>query len=144
MKCVASRHYNVDIGGHVFPTVKYGLVKKRLIEKHGFSEADFIEAQPAGDEQVLLVHTREYFEKIKSVLAKESPTQEELEDAKNKFAAIEQIRNEYIEAVWGLKGPEEEEKAHSGKISSGKGGKDEIILIAPSEFFEVRAKLESR
>src|SRR3989338_8845537 len=65
MKCVASRHYNVDIGGDVFSAVKYGLVKKRLIEKHGFSEADFIEAQPAGDEQVLLVHTREYFEKIK-------------------------------------------------------------------------------
>ena len=86
----------------------------------------------------------EYFEAVKAVLAKESPTPKELEDAKNKFAAIEQARSEYIEAVWGFKGPEEEEKALSGKMSLGKGGKDEIILIVPSEFFEVKAKLESK
>lgn len=86
----------------------------------------------------------DFFEKVKAVLAKESPTPEELEDAKSKFAAIEEIRNGYIEAVWGFKGPEEEEKALSGKLSLGKGGKDEITLIAPSEFFEVKAKLESK
>jgi hypothetical protein len=86
----------------------------------------------------------DFFEKVKAVLAKESPTSEELEDAKSKFAAIEEIRNEYIEAVWGFKGPEEEEKALSGKLSLGKGGKDEITLIAPSEFFEVKAKLENK
>ena len=86
----------------------------------------------------------DFFEKVKTILAKESPTPDELEDAKSKFAAIEEIRSGYIEAVWGFKGPEEEEKALSGKLSLGKGGKDEITLIAPSEFFEVKAKLESR
>jgi len=86
----------------------------------------------------------DFFEKIKAILAKESPTPEELEDVKSKFAVIEEIRNGYIEAVWGFKGAEEEEKALSGKLSLGKGGKDEITLIAPSEFFEVKAKLESR
>lgn len=62
---VYSRYYNVDIGGHVFPTAKYGLIKKRLIEKHGFGENDFVEARPAKDEDILLVHTKQYFEKIK-------------------------------------------------------------------------------
>ena len=84
------------------------------------------------------------FEEVKATLTKESPTTEELEDARTKFAALEKIRSEYIEAVWGFKGPEEEEKALSGKLSLGKGGKDEITLIAPSEFFEVRAKLEGK
>ena len=86
----------------------------------------------------------EFFEKVKEVLAKESPTPEELEDAKSKFAAIEEIRSTYIEAVWGFKGHEEEEKALSGKLSLAKGGKDEITLITPSEFFELKAKLESK
>src|SRR3989344_4307280 len=77
----------------------------------------------------------ELFEKVKAILAKESPTSDELEDAKNKFAALEEIRSGYIEAVWGFNGPEEEEKALSGKLSLGKGGKDEITLVSPSEFF---------
>lgn len=62
---IYSKHYNVDIGGHVFPTLKYELIKKRLIQKHGFKESDFVEAEPAADEDILLVHTKEYFEKIK-------------------------------------------------------------------------------
>ncbi len=86
----------------------------------------------------------DFFEQVKAIIAKESPTPEELEDVKNKFAAIDEIRTAYIEAVWGFKGPEEEEKALSGKLSLGKGGKDEITLIAPSEFFEVKVKLESK
>lgn len=84
------------------------------------------------------------FEEIKTILAKESPTPEELEEAKSKFAEIEKIRSEYLEAVWGLKGPEEEAEAQSGKIATGKGGKDEILLVVPSEFFEVKAKLEGK
>lgn len=62
---VYSPKYNVDIGTHVFPTNKYDLIKERLINNHNFIKEDFIESVPAKGEDILLVHTPEYFKKIK-------------------------------------------------------------------------------
>lgn len=84
----------------------------------------------------------ELFEEVRSVLAKELPSVEEIEEAKKKFVEIEQIRKEYLETVWGLKGQENMKKAMSGKLSLWKGGKDEITLMRPDEFFDVKARLE--
>ncbi len=58
--------YEVDIGAHVFPTVKYRLVRDRLV-REGVIDAGGIEHPgPADDQQVGLVHTSEYISKIKS------------------------------------------------------------------------------
>lgn len=62
---VYSQHYNINIGPHVFPTLKYKLIRERLIRNHNYKPADFIEPAPASDEDILLVHTGEYLEKIK-------------------------------------------------------------------------------
>lgn len=60
------RAYEVDIGPHVFPTRKYRLVRERLIAESVVSAADFVEAAPAPDEHVALVHTTDYVRKIKT------------------------------------------------------------------------------
>jgi acetoin utilization deacetylase AcuC-like enzyme len=65
-KLVYSDDYYLPIGAHVFPAEKYRLVHKRLLES-GLAEAeDFLAPQPAHDEDILLVHTREYVQKLKT------------------------------------------------------------------------------
>src|SRR5262249_60871546 len=56
----------LPIGAHVFPAQKYRMIHRRLLET-GIAEADdFVEPQPAHDEDILLVHTREYVQKLKN------------------------------------------------------------------------------
>jgi acetoin utilization deacetylase AcuC-like enzyme len=62
---VYSKGYYVDIGEHVFPMEKYRLVHQDLL-KEGFREADFVEPEPAKDEDVLLAHTEDYVRKLKT------------------------------------------------------------------------------
>src|SRR3990170_1638469 len=58
--------YEVDIGPHVFPTVKYRLVRDRLLEEETISPDEIRRPEPATDEQVLLVHTPDYVRKIRT------------------------------------------------------------------------------
>src|SRR5881397_1504493 len=53
--------YEVDIGPHVFPTRR-----DRLVAEGAISSADLVEATPASDEQVALVHTADYMRKIQT------------------------------------------------------------------------------
>jgi len=61
---VWSPAYEVDIGPHVFPTVKYRLVRERLLSTGVLGEADFVEAQPVSDGLLARVHTPEFLAKI--------------------------------------------------------------------------------
>jgi len=65
MHIVYSPDYGVDIGEHVFPTIKYGKVKEKLINDGLLTEKDFIVPQAARDSEILLVHTEEYLQKLK-------------------------------------------------------------------------------
>jgi len=65
-RIVYSKDYFVDIGQHVFPTMKYRLIYNKLISESGLGPSDFTEPAPAGDEDLLLVHTRQYVEKLKN------------------------------------------------------------------------------
>jgi acetoin utilization deacetylase AcuC-like enzyme len=58
--------FTVDLGPHVFPAQKYRLVRERLLEAGVADHADLVTPRPAGDEDVLRVHTAEYVGKIKS------------------------------------------------------------------------------
>jgi len=62
---VYSQDYYVDIGDHVFPTIKYQLIRQRLISSGVMDEADFIAPETAKDEDVLMAHTRGYLRKLK-------------------------------------------------------------------------------
>lgn len=64
-KLVYSNDYYLPIGAHVFPAEKYRMIHRRLLETGLAAPADFVEPKPASDEDILLVHTREYVQKLK-------------------------------------------------------------------------------
>jgi acetoin utilization deacetylase AcuC-like enzyme len=64
-KLVYSNDYYLPIGAHVFPAEKYRMIHQRLLETGVAGPADFVEPEPASDEDILLVHTREYVRKLK-------------------------------------------------------------------------------
>jgi acetoin utilization deacetylase AcuC-like enzyme len=80
--------YEVDIGPHVFPTAKYRLIRAQLLENGTIHESDFRTPSSVTDDDVSLVHTRTYVEKIRQgrlsmmeQLLLEVPFSPELRDA---------------------------------------------------------------
>ncbi|HEX3740955.1 MAG TPA: histone deacetylase [Terriglobales bacterium] len=65
-KLIYSEGYYLPIGQHVFPAEKYRRVRDQLIEAGVADPEDFITPQPASDQDVLLVHTPQYVEKLKT------------------------------------------------------------------------------
>jgi acetoin utilization deacetylase AcuC-like enzyme len=65
-KLIYSDGYYLPIGAHVFPAEKYRLVHDRLIAQGVAEPGDFLEPRAATDEDILLVHTPEYVEKLKT------------------------------------------------------------------------------
>jgi acetoin utilization deacetylase AcuC-like enzyme len=63
-KLVCARTFYLPIGQSVFPVSKYRLTYERLVEKGIATPEDFIEPTPASDEDILLVHTPEYVQKL--------------------------------------------------------------------------------
>jgi acetoin utilization deacetylase AcuC-like enzyme len=56
-----------DIGEHVFPIRKYKLVRRRLIDDEILTEDDFIKPELATEDDLLLVHTKEYVQDFMSL-----------------------------------------------------------------------------
>jgi acetoin utilization deacetylase AcuC-like enzyme len=65
-KLVYSDDYYLPIGTHVFPAEKYQRVHKRLIETGVAETKDFVAPRPASDQDILLVHTPQYVQKLKT------------------------------------------------------------------------------
>src|ERR1700686_3361423 len=65
-KLVYSDAYYLPIGDHVFPAEKYRRVRDRLIASGVADAKDFLEPEPATDLDILLVHTPEYVQKLKT------------------------------------------------------------------------------
>ncbi len=66
MRIVYSPRYHIDIGLHVFPTAKYQKVHARLIESRVVAPADIVEPDPADWDELALVHTGEYLDKMRA------------------------------------------------------------------------------
>ena len=64
---VYSHDYYCDLGPHVFPTVKYRMVRDMLVAKGRVPSELFIEPPPATRRQLLLVHTPEYLDDLFSL-----------------------------------------------------------------------------
>jgi acetoin utilization deacetylase AcuC-like enzyme len=62
MKLIASDAYEVDLFGHVFPVKKYRLIREDLVTRGIAGETDFVEAPRASAEEVILIHTADYFD----------------------------------------------------------------------------------
>jgi acetoin utilization deacetylase AcuC-like enzyme len=65
-KLVYSETYYLPIGEHVFPAEKYRRIHERLLATGVAEAGDFIEPQPATDQDILLVHKSEYVQKLKT------------------------------------------------------------------------------
>lgn len=63
-KLVYSDDYYLPIGDHIFPGQKYRLVHQQLLGTRVAEASDFVEPEPATDDDVLLVHTRDYVDKL--------------------------------------------------------------------------------
>ena len=63
---VYSARYRIDIGLHVFPTEKYQLVLARLLETGVIAPSDVVEPDPASWDDLALVHTPEYLDKLRT------------------------------------------------------------------------------
>ena len=64
-KLIYSDGYDLNLGNHIFPSVKFKLIRERCLAEGVAGAEDFLEPQPASDEDVLRVHTREWVEKLK-------------------------------------------------------------------------------
>lgn len=64
MKIVYSDGYDLNLGDHVFPSVKYRLARERLLADGIVRPEDFVEPDPASDQDVALVHHRDYIHKL--------------------------------------------------------------------------------
>lgn len=67
MKVVYSKHYAIDIGPHPWHTSKYDLVLERLKAQGILADPDVVEAQMADDEDILRVHTLDYWKKLRDL-----------------------------------------------------------------------------
>jgi len=65
-KLVYSDAYYLPIGEHVFPAEKYRRTRDRLLATGVADVGDFLEPEPATDQDILLVHTPEYVHKLKT------------------------------------------------------------------------------
>ncbi len=65
-KLVYSDDYFLPIGTHVFPAEKYKRVHDRLLKIGVADPSDFVSPRPATDQDILLVHTPRYVEKLKT------------------------------------------------------------------------------
>lgn len=63
---VWSSSYEVDIGTHVFPTVKYRRVKERLVAEGVLETSRLHEPEPATQEELLAAHTPGWVDTIRS------------------------------------------------------------------------------
>jgi acetoin utilization deacetylase AcuC-like enzyme len=65
MKVSYTSRYFCDIGeGHRFPITKYQRVRERLLADGTVGDRDAVQPEPASDELLRLVHTRDYVERL--------------------------------------------------------------------------------
>jgi acetoin utilization deacetylase AcuC-like enzyme len=65
-KLIYSDDYYLPIGAHVFPAEKYQRIQKKLLESGAAEPCDFLTPEPASDQDILLVHTPAYVQKLKT------------------------------------------------------------------------------
>lgn len=65
MKFFYSPKYEVNLGEHILPTIKFRLIKEKIIDLGIAKAEDFEEPPAAHDQDILLVHTPKYVDKVR-------------------------------------------------------------------------------
>jgi len=60
--------YELKWGGHVFPVEKYRLLRDRLVAEGLVAAEELIEPEAATDDEIRLVHAREYLDRLDALL----------------------------------------------------------------------------
>jgi len=63
-KLIYHEGYDLNLGGHVFPSQKYRMVRERLLEEKFAEPEDFIQPEPATSEDLLLVHAQGWITRL--------------------------------------------------------------------------------
>ena len=66
MKLIYSDQYDLNLGSHVFPSIKYRLIKERALRDGVARPEDFVEPPAASDDDIALVHHRDYIRKLQT------------------------------------------------------------------------------
>src|SRR5215470_9583905 len=87
-KLVYHHRYDLNLGPHVFPSQKFRLIYELLLREGLASGQDFLQPNPASDEDILRVHTPGWVRKLKTgtltaseVMLLEVPYSQELVEA---------------------------------------------------------------
>jgi acetoin utilization deacetylase AcuC-like enzyme len=65
-RLVYHERYDLNLGDHVFPSKKYRWLKDRMLRSRFAGPEDFVEPEPATDDDVRLVHEAEYVAKLRN------------------------------------------------------------------------------
>ncbi len=65
-KIIYHPDYDLNLGDHVFPSVKYRLIRERLLRDGIAAPADFLKPELIADEDLYLVHGREWVRRVKN------------------------------------------------------------------------------
>jgi acetoin utilization deacetylase AcuC-like enzyme len=65
-KLVYHPGYDLNLGEHVFPSQKFRLIRERLLAEGFAAPEDFIEPEPASDADLLLVHRKDWVERLRT------------------------------------------------------------------------------
>ena len=65
-KLIYHERYDLHLGAHVFPSQKFRLVRDKLLHDGIAGVDDFLRPEPASDENILRVHTRDWVQKLKT------------------------------------------------------------------------------
>lgn len=65
-KVVYHPRYDLNLGAHVFPSEKFRLIAEKLLSSGVADKTDFLQPDPASDEDLLRVHTRSWVHKLKT------------------------------------------------------------------------------
>ena len=65
-KLVYHEGYDLNLGPHVFPSQKFRLIRERLLTEGFASPADFVEPEPATDDDLMLVHNAGWVNRLRT------------------------------------------------------------------------------
>ena len=66
MRVIYSPRYELDLGEHIWPTIKYRRIAERLVAEGILDASDLIAPEPCSWDDLALVHTSEYLDKVRN------------------------------------------------------------------------------
>jgi acetoin utilization deacetylase AcuC-like enzyme len=66
MKLIYADAYDLNLGNHVFPSIKYRLIKEKLLRDQIAGPQDFVVPLAASEDDIALVHHRDYIRKLQA------------------------------------------------------------------------------